>query len=571
VGRNHGYGIQWLHPLVTITWPDGTAVLYGPVTADDAAIILDEATGRTAHGERLAIGTLAGERAGVPSIREHPFFACEPAERRILSNMGYIDPDSMEHYVARGGWSALARILYRGQQPEAIRQELIDAALTGRGGASFPAGVKWNFLAGAPGEEHYMVCNADEGDPGAWVNRVVLEGDPHLLIEGMTIAAFATASKRGFIYIREEYPLGVERVELAVRQAEAAGLLGDHILGTDFSFQLDVVKGAGAYVCGEETGLLSSIQDDRGMPRVKPPFPAQAGVFMKPSNVNNVETYANAPFVMRHGHEWYVEEGTEAMRGTRIFSFSGDIERAGFMELAFGTPVADVLEACGGIIDGGELKAIQSGGPLGSLVPGSALPTLVFENASFAPYDAIMGAGGIVWVSDRTSLVILNELFSWFVEEESCGRCTTCHGGNQRMTEIFRRIMAGGGRREDAINLKLLDDTLQSSNCVHGQFSPKIMRNLLQHFREDYDTLVLERRDPTLTIAGMTVFRVANSRDPKVEEAVAICPADAFRGTPGNRTIDDEACVRCGACTDVAPGAIVRRPKEHATAPMPVA
>ncbi len=560
VGRNHGYGIQWLHPLVTITWPDGTSVLYGPVTADDAAAIVDEATGAASGASRLAIGVLAGERGGVASIREHPFFANEPADRRLLGNLGRSDPESFEHYIATGGWAAMARILYRGQEPEAVRQELTDAEVTGRGGASFPAGVKWNFLAGAPGDEHYMVCNADEGDPGAWVNRVVMEGDPQLLIEGMTIAAFATASKRGFVYIREEYPLAVERTEQAIRQAEEAGLLGDNILGTDFSFQLDVVKGAGAYVCGEETGLLSSIQDDRGMPRVKPPFPAQAGVFMKPSNVNNVETYANAPFVMRHGHEWYIEEGNEEMRGTRLFSFSGDIPYAGFMELPFGTPLAAVLDACGGITEG-ELKAIQSGGPLGSLVPASALPTLVFQNSSFAPYDAMMGAGGIVWVSDQTSLVILNELFSWFVEEESCGRCTTCHGGNQRMTEIFRRIMAGNGRREDAVNLQLIDDTLQQSNCVHGQFSPKIARNLLQHFREDYEALALERRDPTLTVPAMTTFRVANSRDPKVEEAVAICPVDAFRDDRGSRTIDDDACIRCGACTDLAPGAIVREAK----------
>jgi NADH:ubiquinone oxidoreductase subunit F (NADH-binding)/NAD-dependent dihydropyrimidine dehydrogenase PreA subunit len=484
-------------------------------------------------------------------------------------NHGLTDPESLDHYVATGGWAALARILYRGQQPEAVRQELIDASVTGRGGANFPAGVKWNFLAGAPGEDHYMVCNADEGDPGAWVNRVVLEGDPQLLIEGMTIAAYATASKRGFIYIREEYPLGVERVEQAVRRAEEAGLLGDNILGTDFSFHLDVVKGAGAYVCGEETGLLSSIQDDRGMPRVKPPFPAQAGVFMKPSNVNNVETYANAPFVMRYGHEWYVEEGVEAMRGTRVFSFSGDIPHVGFMELPFGTPLQAVLDACGGITNG-QLKVIQSGGPLGSFVPASAMPTLTLQNSSFDPYDAIMGAGGIVFVSDQTSLVILNEFFSWFVEEESCGRCTTCHGGNQRQTEIFRRVLEGGGRREDAINLKLIDDTLQSSNCVHGQFSPKIMRNLLQHFRDDFDALAIERRDPTLTVPAMTSFRVANSRDPKVEEAVDICPVDAFRGATGNRTIDDEACIRCGACTDIAPAAIVREAKPLGAASMPV-
>jgi len=568
LGRNHGYGMQWLQPLVTITWPDGTSVIYGPVTADDAAVIVDEATGRESAASALAIGVLAGERVGVSSIRDHPFFSEEPAERRLTARIGLTDPELIEHYIGSGGWAAFARVLYREMQPAGVRQELISGSHGGRGGGGFPAGVKWNFLAGAPDPERYMICNADEGDPGAWVNRVVMEGDPHLLIEGVTLGGFATSAQRGFIYIREEYPLAVERVEQAIRQAEEAGLLGDNILGSDFSFQLEVVKGAGSYVCGEETGLISSIQGQRGQPRIRPPFPAAVGVFMKPSNVSNVESCAHVPLVMQHGHEWYREYGTEAMVGTRLYSFSGDIPYTGFMELPFGAPMKELLDSCGGITHGAELKTIHSGGPLGSLVPASALPTLILENSSFAPYDAIMGSGGIVWVSDRTHLVIINEFLSAFVEEESCGRCTTCHGGNQRMTEIFRRIMDGRGRREDAFNLKLIDDVLQQSNCVHGQFSPKPMRNLLQYFREDFDTLALERRDPTLTIPAMTTFQVANPADLKIEDAAAICPTDAFRGREGFRTIDDAACIRCGACAEVAPGAIVREAKQFAPAPV---
>ncbi len=569
IGRNHGYGMQWLQPLVTITWPDGSSVIYGPVTEDDAAAIVDEATGRDGAASELAIGMLAGKRGDIPSIRDHPFFAEEPRERRLIARIGFTDPESMEHYIGSGGWSAMARVLYRGMEPAGVRQELIDGSHGGRGGGGFPAGVKWNFLAGAPDPEHYMICNADEGDPGAWVNRIVMEGDPHLLVEGMTLGGFATLSQRGFIYIREEYPLAVERVEQAIRQAEAAGLLGANILGGDFSYQLEVVKGAGSYVCGEETGLISSIQGQRGQPRIRPPFPAAVGVFMKPSNVSNVESCAHVPLLLQHGHEWYKEFGTDGMSGTRLYSFSGDIPYTGFMELPFGAPMKEVLAACGGISGGAELKAIQSGGPLGSLVPASSIDTLILENASFAPYDAIMGSGGIVWVSDRTHLVIINEFLSTFVEEESCGRCTTCHGGNQRMTEIFRRIMAGNGRREDAFNLKLIDDMLQQSNCVHGQFSPKPMRNLLQYFREDFDGLVVDRHDSTHTIPAMTQYRVANSRDPRVEDAVAICPADAFRGNAGFRTIDDAACIRCAACLEVAPGAVVREAKQ--LEPLPVA
>ena len=304
LGQNHGYGMQWLQPLVTVTWPNGTSVIYGPVNPDDAALIVDEATGRSGAASALAIGVLSGEHTEIPSIREHPFFAQEPEQRRLIARIGLTDPEVMEHYIGSGGWAAFARVLYRGMQPDGVRQELIDGAHGGRGGGGFPAGVKWNFLAGAPGDEHYMVCNADEGDPGAWVNRVVMEGDPHLLIEGMAIAAFATSSKRGFIYIREEYPLAVERMEQAIRHAEAAGLLGDNILGSEFSFQLEVVKGAGSYVCGEETGLLSSIQGQRGQPRIRPPFPAAVGVFMKPSNVNNVETFSHVPLILQNGHEW---------------------------------------------------------------------------------------------------------------------------------------------------------------------------------------------------------------------------------------------------------------------------
>ncbi|MDA0270903.1 MAG: NADH-quinone oxidoreductase subunit F [Chloroflexi bacterium] len=559
LGRVHGYGMQWLHPTVQVTFPDGATVMYGPVTPAEAEAIVDEATGRWGAAESLRIGMLTGEREGVPSLRDHPFFALEPRERRLLRNLGLTDPESLEHYIARDGYRATARMLGRHSTQEQVRTVMNDAGLTGRGGANFPTGVKWNFLFGAAGEEHYLVCNADEGDPGAWVNRVVMEGDPHLLIEGMVIGAFGTRSEYGFIYLRDEYPLSIARMEQAIRQAEAAGLLGDDILGTGLNFHLRVIRGAGAYVCGEETGLLSSIQDDRGMPRVKPPFPAQRGVFDKPSNVNNVESYANAPLILMHGSEWYRQYGTERATGTKIFSFSGDIARVGFMEVPFGVPLAKVLDVCGGMV-GGKLKAIQSGGPLGSLLPPESLPKLILQGDSFTPWDAIMGGGGIVFCNDQTSVLVLAEMFAAFVEEESCGRCTTCQRGNQRQTEILRRIIDGRGRREDEPNLKLLDRTLQFSNCVHGQFSPKITRNMLQHFHADYEA-ALRGEDPSLTMPGLYRVVVTAQYDPKLAEAVAICPVDAFRGSAGNRSIDDAACIRCGACIDVAPNAVAKRAK----------
>jgi NADH:ubiquinone oxidoreductase subunit F (NADH-binding) len=322
--------------------------------------------------------------------------------------------------------------------------------------------------------------------------------------------------------------------------------------------RLEVIRGAGAYVCGDETGLLSSIQDMRGMPRIKPPFPANSGVFYQPSNVNNTETYANVPFVMRHGAEWYHELGTAEMRGTRLFTFSGDIDRAGIMELPFGTPLPAVREACGGISDGGTAKALQSGGPLGSLLPAALLPTLNTTLNAFRAHGGSMGSGGMVFVSDRWCTIHLNEFIAEFVEEESCGRCTTCHGGTQRMTEIFRRLIGGGGRRDDRPNLQQIDSTIQQSNCQHGQLAPTVMRNTLRHFSAEYDEHALGHRCSALRCQGLTRFVIVDQSDPALPDAAAICPVDAFHGADGARWIDDEACIRCGACEDLAPRGIAR-------------
>ena len=558
LGRVHGYGMQWLQPLVTITFPDGASVIYGPVTPAEAGTIVDIATGALPARHALALGTVAGSVTGIPSIRDHAFFKMEPRERRVLANIGLTDPESMQHAIANGSYHAAARMLDRHQSPAQVRQLLVDSGVGGRGGGNFPAGTKWNFLAGAPGEEHYVICNADEGDPGAWVNRVIMEGDPHLLVEGLLIAAYATGSKGGFVYIRDEYPLAIARMEQAVREAEAAGLLGDDVLGTGMRFELRVIRGAGAYVCGEETGLINSISDDRGMPRVKPPFPATSGVFFKPSNVNNVETYSNAPLVLRHDTAWYHRYGTERMRGTRLFSFSGDIQRVGFMEVPFGIPLAGALEACGGIIPGHALKAMQTGGPLGSMISAEMLPQLDMENAPFSAIDTLLGGGGIVFLSDRICTIHMAEMFTTFVEEESCGRCTTCLRGNQRQTEIVKRTIAGGGRREDKHNIELIDRTLQFSNCIHGQFSPKLLRNTLRFFPQEYERHALGHTCDALSCEGLIRFRITDQSDRALAEAQEICPVNAITGTPGARSLDDAACIRCGACTDVAPNAIVR-------------
>ena len=561
LGRVHGYGLQWLQPLAQISWPDGSTVLYGPVGPGDVALLLDEATGRVGAAAALALGTLRGQRSGLPPIADHPFLACE-SERRLLARIGHTDPESLEHYLASDGYRPLARMLDRHHGPEAVRQLQQDAGLLGRGGAFFPAGVKWNFLAGAADAERYLVCNADEGDPGAWVNRVLLEGDPHLVLEGILIAAHATGAIHGFIYIRSEYPLAIERMRGAIAQAEAAGLLGERILGSEFSCTLEVIVGAGAYVCGEETGLIASIQDDRGMPRVKPPFPAQSGVFYKPTNVNNVETYANAQLILDHGAGWFREQGTEGMPGTKIFSFSGDIARAGFMEVPYGIALRDVLAALGGATTRsgapGKLKAIQPGGPLAGYLPARIAEQLLLEREPFAAQGALIGSGGIVFMGEDANSIELNVMFSEFLEDESCGRCTSCHHGNQRMTEVFRRVLAGGGRAEDRRNLEGLGEALQYSNCVHGTASPTIMRNTLRFFGEEFDAYVAAA-DPALQGRGLLRFRVVDQDDPRLEAAKQICPVEAIRGSPrGGYGLDEAICIRCGACHDLAPRGIAR-------------
>ena len=565
LGRTSGYGLQWLQPLAQITWPDGATVLYGPVTPERVPELLDEATGRVGAAAELAVGVLAGSRPGVPPIEQHPFLRHERG-RRLLANIGRSDPERIEHYVARDGYFCVQRMVDRHQQPEAVRQLVTDAGLTGRGGAFFPTGVKWGFLAGAQQPRRYLVCNADEGDPGSWVNRILLEGDPHLVIEGMLIAGYASGAQHGFIYIRNEYPLAVERMRGAIAQAEKAGLLGESVLGSAFGFTLEVVRGAGAYVCGEETGLIASVQDARGMPRIKPPFPAASGVFFEPTNVNNVESYASVPLILRRGAEWYRELGTERAAGTKVFSFSGDVRYAGFMELPWGVPVPDALAACGGIAGGARLKALQAGGPLAGYLPAAVAEEMTLEPDSFRPHGALVGAGGIVFVSDRACSIDLNAMFAEFLEDESCGRCTTCHGGNQRMAEVFRRTGRGGGRREDRHNLELLGEALLYSNCVHGQASPTIMRNTLAFFEAEYDAHLHEGRCDALRCPGLSRLVVADQADPRLEEAVAICPTAAIVGEPGERSVEDAACIRCGACLDVAPRGMRREAAPPGTA-----
>jgi NADH:ubiquinone oxidoreductase subunit F (NADH-binding) len=400
------------------------------------------------------------------------------------------------------------------------------------------------------------VCNADEGDPGAFVNRVLMEGDPHLIVEGMIIAGHATGATHGFIYIRDEYPLSVSRMQLALDQALEKGLLGEDILGSGFDYTLEVIRGAGAYVCGEETGLIASIQDYRGMPRIKPPFPAQAGVFMKPTNVNNVETFANVPLIMRNGAEWYASAGTEKNKGTKMFSLSGSINRVGILEVPFGISMERLLRDAGGWTrDNRPLKAIQPGGPLGGILAGDAF-ALALEPEPFRDKGVLMGSGGLILFDDRACIVDMVLYFLGFVEDESCGRCTTCRQGAQRMVEILRRIAHGGGREEDIGLMQLLGNTMLWANCVHGQAGPTAAKNAIQYFMPEIETHIRERRCPAGACAGLVRYQVTDGAAPEMAAAAAICPTNAIVQAEGGYSIDQAKCIRCGACREQAPNAV---------------
>jgi NADH:ubiquinone oxidoreductase subunit F (NADH-binding) len=382
-----------------------------------------------------------------------------------------------------------------------------------------------------------------------------MESDPHLVVEGVTIAGVATAADKAFIYIRDEYPLPVERMQKAVEQARLKGLVGQNILGSGFDFDVEVIRGAGSYVCGDETGLLSSLEDRRGMPKIKPPYPAQAGAFAQPSNINNVESYANAPLVLRHGAEWWSSVGTEKNTGTKMFSLSGQVERVGILEVPLGTPTSQVVNDIGGGVPGGRsLKAIQSGGPLSGVIPGSDAH-IPLEPEPYRERGTLMGGGGLVILDDTNCIVDLCIYFEWFAEDESCGRCTTCFAGTRRMLEILRRISEGRGRKADLELMKLLGRIAQNANCFHGQGAPTVIMSMFRFFQDELLEHVERKRCPARRCPGLTRYEVLRQSD-RLPLAEAICPTNAVVRDNGSYRIDQSRCIKCDACREQAPYAI---------------
>lgn len=545
-------GLCWLEPLVEVAKADGTRALYQKVTPDQVTKLVAEAIAGDGVCRDLAFATIDGSVDGVQLLADFDYWAIQ--DRRLIERCGRIDPENIDHYIATAGYSGLAQALEQTQ--EEVIKAVTASTLRGRSGSNFPTGQKWEFLRGKERKPKYLVCNADEGDPGAFVNRILMESDPHSVIEGMLIGGYATGASFGFIYIRDEYPLCIERMERAVQEARARGLLGERILGTDLSFDVEVWRGAGSYVCGEESGLLASLDDERGMPRIRPPYPADSGVFQQPTNVNNVETYSCVALLLQRGLDWYNSVGTERNRGTKIFSFSGHIPRVGVLEIPFGIPFRALYEVAEPAPwqERRPLKAVQSGGPLTGILPVGLALDLPMEPETFREHGVIMGGGGIVFIDDTACIVDLNVMFSWFLEDESCGRCTTCHGGTQRMTEIFRRIGRGAGQGDDYSKMQILGQALQWSNCVHGSASPTIMLRSAEFFREEIDEHIINRRCPAQVCRDLIRYEISGD-SPKLAEAAEICPTNAIVQDDGKWQIN-ERCIKCDACHEIAPEAV---------------
>ena len=467
----------------------------------------------------------------------------------VLRNCGQIDPTSMEDYVARDGFRAIAKVL-SSMTPDDVIEEVTRSGLRGRGGAGFSTGTKWRFARGSKGDTKYVICNADEGDPGAFMDRAVLEGDPHTVIEGMLIAAYAIGAKEGYIYVRAEYPIAVTHVKKAVADAQAMGLLGKRILGRDFSFDIRIKEGAGAFVCGEETALIASIEGRRGMPRTRPPFPAVSGLWGKPTNINNVETYANIAPIIHRGADWYASLGTEKSKGTKIFALAGKINNTGLVEVPMGITLERIIFDIGGGIPGGKkFKAAQTGGPSGGCIPAS-LVNLPIDYDSLTAAGAIMGSGGLVIMDENTCMVDLAKYFLNFTREESCGKCVPCRIGTKRMLETLTRITEGKGELEDLENMKDLASMIKDASlCGLGQTAPNPVLTTLNYFYDEYRAHIEEKRCPAGVCKALIHYAVDTEKCKGCGVCRKACPQGAVSGkTKEAHTIDSALCIKCGIC-----------------------
>jgi NADH:ubiquinone oxidoreductase subunit F (NADH-binding)/(2Fe-2S) ferredoxin/Pyruvate/2-oxoacid:ferredoxin oxidoreductase delta subunit len=533
-------------PLVVIQ-PEG--LFYNRVTVDD----VPEVISKTILKGEVVDSLLYVDPADGQTIaheREIPFYAKQRPQ--LLEMNSRLDPTSITDYIAQGGYESLSKVVSE-MTPEDVIEEVTKANLRGRGGAGFPTGLKWRITRDAPGDVKYVVCNADEGDPGAFMDRAIAEGNPHRLLEGMIIGGYAIGATKGFVYVRAEYPLAAKHLQIAIDQAHEYGLLGKDILGSGFDFDVEIRLGAGAFVCGEETSLMASIEGRTGEPRPRPPYPSESGLWGKPTNINNVKTWTNIPIVIAKGAEEYSKTGTERSKGTKIFSVVGKINNTGLVEVPMGTSLRELIFDIGGGIPGGkEFKAVQIGGPSGGCIPKEYLDTPI-DYESLTELGAMMGSGGMVVCDEDTCMVDLARYFMTFVQEESCGKCVPCRLGTRAMLEVLTRITEGQGRDEDIEYLQeLAEEIKQSSLCGLGQTSPNPVLSTLRHFRDEYEAHIKEGKCPAHVCKPLIQYSIDLEKCTGCGRCLRGCPAEAITGAKKEpHSIDPEKCIKCGSCYDL--------------------
>ena len=551
------FGLCALGPIM-IVYPEGA--FYSKVTLEDVAEIVDEHLLKGRIVKRLLYDeTISADSDEIKSLNEVDFY--KKQQRVALRNCGVINPENIDEYIAFDGYKALGKVLTE-MTPEEVINTIKASGLRGRGGGGFPTGMKWEFAAKTQDDQKYVACNADEGNPGAFMDRSILEGDPHSVIEAMAIAGYAIGANQGYIYIRAEYPIAVDRLRIAIDQAKEYGLLGDNIFGTDFSFDLDLRLGAGAFVCGEETALLTSIEGKRGEPRPRPPFPAVKGLWMKPTLLNNVETYANICQIILNGSDWFNGIGTEKSKGTKVFALGGKINNTGLVEIPMGTTLREIIEEIGGgIPNGKKFKAAQTGGPSGGCIPASLMDTPI-DYDSLMAIGSMMGSGGLIVMDEDNCMVDIAKFFLEFTVDESCGKCAPCRIGTKRLLEILTKITEGNGTMEDIDKLEELCYSIkESALCGLGQTAPNPVLSTLKYFREEYIAHVKDKKCPAGVCKNLLNFSIIADKCKGCSACARKCPVGAISGEIKSPfVIDTDKCIKCGACIETCKfGAIEKK------------